>query len=148
MARKRSKSAPLICMIDVTSFGVVMATAIITSMATLTMYPVSFHGSSMDLPRAHHAVSMPHANREDALVITITRDGKVFLGVNRVPVKKMSANIRIRVINGAERKVFLKVDGRAMYRDVEMVVDEVRSAGVENIVFLVESVPTAVSLGK
>ena len=42
---------------------------------------------------------------------------------------------------GAERKVYLKADHHAKYGVVANVLANVRAAGIENIVFLVENYP-------
>lgn len=148
MVRKRSKSASLICITDVGIFRVVMSTVVFVLLGAVMTYPLPHAGNLVDLPGAYHWVSMPRANRENALIITITRDGKEFLRGYPVPLNKLSANIRIRWINGAERKVYLNVDGRATYRDVVLVLNEVRSAGVENIAFMVLGGTPSQRLGK
>jgi len=99
-------------------------------------------GPYPDLPEARHSVEMPRANREDALVIAITRDGKVYCGPDRLWLEELPATIRERLNAGAERKAYLKVDRWAKYGLVINVLNAVRSAGVENIGFLAENVRT------
>jgi len=41
------------------------------------------HGLSADLPRVLHPVAMPGALRDDAMLVSIMRDGKVYLAANR-----------------------------------------------------------------
>jgi len=89
---------------------------------------------------------MRGANREDALVIAVQRDGRIWIDQDRVMLEDLPAKIRERLVGGAERKVYLKVDRAAKYGVVISVLDVVRSAGVENIGFLVYA-RTAKTLG-
>ena len=80
---------------------------------------------------------MPGALRDDATVVAIKRDGKVFLGHDEVLLDNLPAKIRASVSRGGEHKVYINVDRLAKYKNVGEVVVAVRSADVENIGFLV-----------
>jgi len=147
MVQKHSKSAPFICMMDLNGFAVVMATVVFVLMVAFMSWQTPHGGLGVELPRAHHWVRMPRANTVNAVVINITRDCKVYLGADPVPQDEIPTTIRKRLTGGAERKVYLKVDRNAQYGIVMAVLNEVRSAGVEKIGFLVWEVPPAQSLG-
>lgn len=86
MARKPSRSAALYCTIDFSAFGMAML-LVIFMLLTIEMVCSGPHGQrgvGYDLPRAYHASTMERASREDAMVITIVRDWKVFFGSNPV----------------------------------------------------------------
>jgi len=92
-----------------------------------------------DLVGVAHPVPMPAANREDAITVVIQRDGAVWLGDKRVPsLEELRTGIRDAVAHGAERKVYVRADMRARYGGVREVLGTVRSAGVENIGFIVD----------
>jgi biopolymer transport protein TolR len=95
-------------------------------------------GQSADLAQADHPISMPKAVREDAMVVAVMRDGKVFFGTDRIKPWNLPVKIRDSVSHGAERKVYIKADARAKYGAVKDVLDGVRSSGIEKIGFLVE----------
>ena len=90
-----------------------------------------------DLPRVWHPVSMPHANREDAIIVTIARDGQVFFRSDRVRPELLPDRIRESLRRGSEKEVYIRADGMAKYGWVAEVLYRVRSAGVEKIGFLV-----------
>ena len=138
MARKRSRIVPLICTIDVTGFAGVMLALLAMFMAPVMVVDV-FPRPSVDLPRTTNGHAMPGADREDALVVGITRDGKLYLGGDKVDLDQLPQVIRDRLSYGAERKVYLRVDRHAKYGVVINVLAEVRAAGIENIAFLVPS---------
>lgn len=79
-------------------------------------------------------MKMLAANREDAIVVAIMRDGKVFFGNELVTAEQLPEKIREWLSHYAERKVYIKADARARYGTVWTVLEAVRSAGVERCV--------------
>ncbi len=140
MVQKRPRNVPLICTIDVTGFAGVMLALLAKFMAPV-MAVDRFPQVSVDLPKAANGHTMRGADREDALVVGITRDGKFYLGGDKVDLDQLPQVIRDRLSYGAERKVYLRVDRRARYGVVINVLAEVCMAGVENIAFFVENYP-------
>jgi len=99
--------------------------------------PRPFHGDSpVDLPKARSATLQPGAVREDAIRIAVTRDGRSFFGSNKAEPGELYNLIRTAMRAGSERKVYLLADGRAKNEEVEIVVDQIRLAGVTNVVIL------------
>jgi biopolymer transport protein ExbD len=99
--------------------------------------PMPIHGS-VDLAKVQHPRTMPRANREDALIVAIEKDGTIFCGGDQLAPDQLPQRIREELRSGAERTVYIKADGRTKYSNVKEVVDAVRASGVENIAFLVE----------
>lgn len=91
-----------------------------------------------DVAAVRHAVPLPLAIRDDAMRITVTRDGTVYFRNAHVSLANILERIRESVKDGAERRAYLSVDSRARYGDVKVVLDEIRSAGIEKVTFLVE----------
>jgi biopolymer transport protein ExbD len=80
---------------------------------------------------------MPGANREDALIVSILRDGTLYFGKHKTRPGDLPAQIREGVARGAEKKIYIRADERLRYVSVREVLAAVRSAGVEKIAFLV-----------
>jgi biopolymer transport protein ExbD len=97
------------------------------------------HGLAVDRPMMRHLIPMPASLREDAMRIMITRDGKIYFGNARLNLDDLSPQIRDHVRKGAQHKVYLIVDSRARYADLEAILDEVRHAGIKEVAFLAES---------
>ncbi len=137
MRRRPSSLRDLICRIDVTAFA-----AVTLALVAMFLLPASivihYMGPSADLAYVYHAVPMANALREDALEVSITRDGVIWMGHDRVKLDQLQTAIRDGVGRGAERKVYIRADMRARYGTVKLVLDAVRSQGIENIAFLVE----------
>jgi len=91
---------------------------------------------AVELPGSVNATRMGGAAREDALIISIERDGKIFLRTARILPEDVTSQVKDALAKGAEKKVYIKADSRAHYRAVAKVLDSVRAAGVENVGFL------------
>jgi hypothetical protein len=83
-------------------------------------------------------ISLPHAMREDAMIVTILRNGDVFFRNDRVWRDKLAGALRVQVERGSERKVYIRADSRTLYRNVRQVLDEIHEAGLVNVSFLVD----------
>lgn len=95
------------------------------------------HGdTALDVPSAFYAKAQPKARAEDAMKISITRDGRVYFRNHRAEPKSLPFLIRSAVQEGAEKKVYLAVDSRARYRDAAAVVEQIGSAGIREICIL------------
>ena len=92
----------------------------------------------MDLPLATAAAPLPKANRDDAMRVVVSRDGSVFFRNRKIAREELSLLIQQAVKNGAERKIYLGVDARTRYVDVEPVLDGIRGAGIRNVAILAE----------
>jgi len=97
---------------------------------------------SVDLAKVSNPTDMRGADREDALVVAITRDGNVWLAGDRIQLENLPAAIRERVSRGAERKVYIKADMRARYGGVAQILASVRTAGIEHVAFIVDRRPS------
>jgi biopolymer transport protein TolR len=94
---------------------------------------------SVDLPKVAHPISMRGADREDAMLVALTRDGQVFFGADRVTADSLTDRIRGRLKDrGVERKVYIKADMRARWGGIREILDAVRSAGIMRVAFLAE----------
>jgi biopolymer transport protein ExbD len=120
---------------DMSLFGAVLLGLLFLLMANQPSPHSSVFGF-MDMPRSKHSCSIPGALREDALRIMISRDGQVYLGRYAVAARDLPGMVLERLRNGAERRVYVAVDGRAQYGDVETVLEAVRLAGIDKLTFV------------
>ena len=93
---------------------------------------------SVDLAKTDNPVQMPEADREDALVVAVMRDGKVYLNSDAVTPEALTDRVKDAVSRRADKRIFVKADAGARYGDVVNVVDDVRSAGVDQLGLLTE----------
>jgi biopolymer transport protein ExbD len=90
------------------------------------------------LAKAENAVPMPDAGQEDAIVVAVVRDGAVFLGQDKVDPAQLGSYIRDKLASKTDKTIYLRADARAKYRDVENVIDAIRSAGAEEVGLLTQ----------
>jgi biopolymer transport protein ExbD/biopolymer transport protein TolR len=93
---------------------------------------------SVDMAQVDNPTSMPDADKEDAIVVAITRDGGVFLGQDKVAVSELGARVREKLTDKPGKTIFIRADARAQYRAVEDAIDAVRTAGVEDVGLLTQ----------
>lgn len=88
-------------------FALVMVIVIFVVLTIVMMSsPVcSGGGVGLDLPKARHPVTMRRSARDDAMVVAITRDSKVYFGADPVRPDDLPVLIRERLTAGTEQKV-------------------------------------------
>jgi len=94
------------------------------------------HSRILNLFTGSHSHPTPAARRWDSIHIQITPDGSIYFGDSMVAIDELPNRIRDATLNGAEKKVYLAVDVRARYGDVEAVLAQIRLAGLQKVCFL------------
>jgi biopolymer transport protein ExbD/biopolymer transport protein TolR len=95
---------------------------------------------SVDMVPTNNPREMPDADKEDAVVVAVTRDGNVFLGSDQASVGELSTKVLELVATRVDKTVYIKSDARAKYERVVTVIDAVRSAGVDQLGLLTEEI--------
>ena len=106
----------------------------------MVITPMLQKGVSVDMARVNNPRDMHDADKEDATVLAITRDGKIYLGSDTITIDKITAKVKDRVSDKLDKTVYIKSDARAKYGDVVAVVDAVRAAGVDAVGLLADRV--------
>jgi biopolymer transport protein ExbD/biopolymer transport protein TolR len=136
MAKEKTKRGA-INDINVTPMVDVMLCLLIIFMV---ITPMLSKGVSVDLVNTRNPIAMDEADKEDAVLVAITRDGSVFLGRSRIEDKELGSQVTDIVSNRIDKTVYVKSDARAKYDVVVHVVNILRSAGVDQVGLLTEKV--------
>ena len=99
----------------------------------MVVTPMLSKGLSVELAKVNNPSDMPDADKDDAIIVGISASGDVYLGSTKSDVTQIADQVRDRISNKLDKTVFVKSDGRTKYGDVVKVVDEIRSAGVDNV---------------
>jgi biopolymer transport protein ExbD len=135
--RMRKRRSEYYCRIDASAFAGVFCVLLFLFMSPAAT-PETGKWISVDLFLAAHSRPMPGARREDAMLLSVTRDGHVYFGARTTTPDELPARIRDGLRGGAENWIYLAVDSRAGYSGVKVVLDRIREAGVERVSFLVQ----------
>jgi len=111
----------------------------------MVVTPMLQKGISVDMAKVNNPEQMPDADKEDALLVSITRNGEVFFGSEKISVDNLTSKVKDRLANKADKRVYVKSDMRARFGSVVQVVDSVRAAGVDDLGLLTDQRKTAPS---
>jgi biopolymer transport protein ExbD len=134
---EKKKAAPPVADINVTPMVDVMLVLLIIFMV---ITPMLTKGVSVDLVKTKNPVTMQAADKEDAILISITKNGSVFLspGNTKVTADQLPEKVRDLLTNKVDKTVYVRADARARYETVEDVVDNLRAAGTSEIGLITE----------
>lgn len=133
--QKAPKTGGSIADINVTPMVDVMLVMLIIFMV---ITPMLSKGVSVDLAKTTNPIAMADADKEDAVIVAVSRDGRVYLGSTQMPAADLPAKVKDLLTNRLDKTCFVKADARARYEKVVEVVDNLRAAGVDNIGLLTE----------
>jgi len=92
----------------------------------------------VDMARVNNAHEMQDADKDDAIIVAVTRDGTIYLKNTKITKDEITGQIKDMLSARLDKTVYVKSDARAKYGDVVAVVDEIRSAGVDQLGLLTE----------
>jgi biopolymer transport protein ExbD/biopolymer transport protein TolR len=139
MAKEPSKrkAPPPVVDINVTPMVDVMLVMLIIFMV---ITPMLSKGVPLDLAKTRNPIPMQAAEKSDAVVVSVTRDGKTYLNADQMQPADLPQKVKDLLTNRIDKTVFVRSDGRAKYEVVVDVVDNLRAAGVDNVGLLTEQV--------
>ena len=104
----------------------------------MVITPMLQNKVSVDMVSVDNPTNMPDVDKEDGIVVAVTRDGGVFLGQNKVAVDQLGGMVRDKLADKPGKTIFVRADARAQYKAVEDAIDAVRSAGVDDVGLLTQ----------
>jgi biopolymer transport protein TolR len=132
---KREEGKKVNSNINVTPMVDVMLVLLIIFMV---ITPMLQKGVSVDLAKVNSPEAMPDADKEDALIVAVMRDGKIFFGNDPITPDQLTQKVKDRITSRTDKRVYVRADQRAKYGSVVEVVDNVRSAGVDQLGLLTD----------
>ncbi len=104
----------------------------------MVITPMLQKGVSVDMAKATNPREMKEADQDDAVLVAVTRDGKIYLGSDQLAVERLGERIQDLLAAKIDKTVYVRSDRRAKYGGVVDVVDTVRSAGVDTLGLLTD----------
>jgi biopolymer transport protein ExbD/biopolymer transport protein TolR len=133
---KRDEGSKVNSNINVTPMVDVMLVLLIIFMV---ITPLAEQKVNVTLAQTDTAEAMDNASKQDAVVVAITRDSKVYLGQDQVTLDTLGSKVAGQLQNKLDKTVYFRADERAHYGTVEDAIDAVRTAGVEEVGLLTEN---------
>jgi biopolymer transport protein ExbD len=131
----KPKAPPVMAAPNVIPMADIMLVLLIIFMV---ITPMLHKGVQVNMAAAHNVDPMQPADRDDAIIVAVTRDGKTYLGNNVVSSNEITDQVKDLIANRLDKTVYVRSDARAKYGDVVQAVDAVRAAGVENLGLLTD----------
>jgi len=135
---KKQPVPPPVSDINVTPMVDVMLVLLIIF---IVITPMLSKGISVDMVKTKNPIKMAAADKEDAVLVAVSRDGKTYLGSNAMAPDQLAPKVKDMLTNKLDKTVYLRSDSRARYERVVEVVDNLRAAGVDQLGLLTEKQP-------
>jgi len=135
---EKKKAPDPVADINVTPMVDVMLVLLIIFMV---ITPMLTKGVTVDLVKTKNPITMQAADKEDAILISVTRNGGVFLSPGNLKLSgadQLPERVRDLLTNKVDKTVYVRADARAKYSVVEDVVDNLRAAGASEIGLITE----------
>jgi biopolymer transport protein ExbD/biopolymer transport protein TolR len=131
------KAPPPVADINVTPMVDVMLVMLIIFMV---ITPMLTKGISVDMVKTKNPIAMQAADKDDAILIAVTREGRAYLGTTQMVPEDLPSKVRDMLVGRLDRTVYIRADSRARYQSVVDVVDNLRAAGVDQLGLLTEQI--------
>ncbi len=99
----------------------------------MVITPLLQNHISVSLAKTINPVTLPNASKEDAIVVAISHDGRVYLGNDMETLDGLTGEVSNEIANRLDKTVYIRADQAATFQSVAAVVDAVRDAGVDSI---------------
>jgi biopolymer transport protein ExbD/biopolymer transport protein TolR len=132
----KAKAAEVVADINVTPMVDVMLVMLIIFMV---ITPMLTKGVQVELVKTKNPIAMADADKDDAVLVSVSRNGDVFLGSTKTTADSLPGKVKDLLTNRISKICYLKCDQRSRYERVVEVVDNLRAAGVDQVGLLTES---------
>lgn len=136
---KKMKAPEAMADINVTPMVDVMLVLLIIFMV---ITPMLSKGVTVDLAKTKNPIAMSDADKEDAVMVAVTKNGDVYLspGNQKTTADQLPNKVKDLLTNRMNKTVYIKSDARARYEKVTEVVDNLRAGGVDQLGLLTEKI--------
>ena len=135
---KKPEAPQVVSEINVTPMVDVMLVLLIIF---IVITPLLTKGQPVEFVKAKNPIAMQNADKEDAILLSVTRSGQVFLspGNRQIGLEEVPTKVQDLLTNKLDKTVYIRADARSKYQAVEDVVDNLRAAGVDQIGLITET---------
>jgi biopolymer transport protein TolR len=113
--------------INVTPLVDVMLVLLIVFMITA---PLLATGMRVNLPQAKSSEPL---DPKQPIIVTVAKDGKIYLGEDPIAIDELASTIRAKLGNDSERTIHVRGDREAVYGDMIAIMDRLAQVGLVKI---------------
>jgi len=135
MDASSQRNGMTIAQINVTPLVDVMLVLLVIFMVTA---PIIQQGVQVNLPQAK-AAAIP--GTEELLVVTISKDGKIYLNDNAMTLAELGDKLRAIRRLQADKQVYLRADQAVRYGVVIKTIAEIKQAGIDRLGMVTRPTP-------
>lgn len=122
--------------INVTPMADIMLVLLIIFMITT---PLLQTGITVNLPKAKNPLDAPDADKKEAVIVALNREGRIYLAKTPVTEADLSEYLTRKFSGGEINKtIYLKADTAVAYGRVVDIVNQCRRSGVDRIGLMTE----------
>ena len=112
----------------------------------MVITPMLTKGMSVELVKTKNPVALKNADRDDAILISVTKDGKVYLGSDQFAnLNDLGVKVKDRLSALQDKTVYMKNDSRARFERVVEVIDNLRGFGVDQLGLITEQIKDGIA---
>jgi biopolymer transport protein ExbD/biopolymer transport protein TolR len=134
----KQKAPPPVADINVTPMVDVMLVLLIIF---IVVTPMLSKGISVDMAKTNNPVPLQAADKDDAVLVAVARDGRTYLGTDQMAPDALPQKVKDLLTSKLDKTVYIRADARSRYERVVEVIDNLRAAGVDQIGLLTEEIP-------
>jgi biopolymer transport protein TolR len=137
MARRKPEAGAVMAAPNVIPMADIMLVLLIIFMV---ITPMLQKGVPVNLAKVDNPKELPDADKDDAVIVAVSASNDIYLLKEKTELSKIKQGVHDLIVDRQNKTVYVKSDGRAKYGDVVKVVDEIRSAGVDNVGLITDKI--------
>src|ERR1017187_7948481 len=108
----KPKAPPVMAAPNVIPMADIMLVLLIIFMV---ITPMLQKGLPVNMAKAENAEKMPNADRDDAIIVAVTRDGQLFLGSTKITLDEITGDVKDQLANRLDKTVYVRSDARTKF---------------------------------
>jgi biopolymer transport protein ExbD len=97
--------------------------------------PTLQKGISVQMATSSHAAAMPEADNQNAWIVTVTTDGRIYFGTEQLTGDELTEQMKVQP-RSRDAKLYVKADAGAPFESIRQVLRSARSAFFDTVVLL------------
>src|SRR5512141_3456042 len=81
----------------------------------MVITPMLTKGISVDMVKTQNPIAMSGADKDDAILVAVTREGRSYLGTTPMSPDELPSKVKDLLANRLDRTVYIRADSRARY---------------------------------